>query len=215
MNSSDINSIQARINYKFENTKLLVAALTHSSYVNEHEAIGNERIEFLGDCVLNFLVGEKLFSQDPTASEGKLSARRAAIVSRAPLARIVDLLGLVEFLQVGAGVDKNNFSDKARSDVFEAVVGAVYMDGGLEAARRLLEDIFYCNVTPEHDYKSELQELSSAQGLKIEYSPAQEVGGKFKVHVCVGDSTFTGEAKSKHAAEVDAAKKAVKALCRE
>ena len=80
MNNTELNIIQARIGYRFKNIKLLIAAFTHSSYVNEHEAVGNERIEFLGDCVLNFLVVEYLFEQDRTASEGKLSARRAALV---------------------------------------------------------------------------------------------------------------------------------------
>ena len=67
MNNSDINVIQSRIDYVFKNPKLLIAAFTHSSYVNEHEVVGNERIEFLGDCVLNFLVGERLFGLDPSA----------------------------------------------------------------------------------------------------------------------------------------------------
>ena len=117
MNSADRAAVQSRIGYSFNNEKLLDAAFTHSSYINEHNAVCNERIEFLGDCVLNFSVGERLFFGDRTASEGALSARRAALVSRAPLARIVDGLGLIEFLRVGAGETSRRFRQK-RGPIF-------------------------------------------------------------------------------------------------
>lgn len=211
LNKTDINSIQLCIGYEFKNSDLLAAAFTHSSYVNEHSAVGNERIEFLGDCALNFLVGERLFMQDRTASEGKLSARRAALVSRTPLARIVDSLGLLKFLQVGAGVDKSRFSDKARSDLFEAILGAVYLDGGLTSCGKVLDKIFYGAVKPVVDYKSALQIYCAAHGLAVEYTTT-EAGGGFRSTAKVGAFVYIGEGRSKRAAESSAAQLAVEAL---
>lgn len=211
MNSKDLDLIQARICYRFKNSELLIAAFTHSSFVNEHRTVGNERIEFLGDCVLNFLVGERLFKLDPTASEGKLSSRRSALVSRAPLARIVDGLGLIEYLQVGAGVNKSAFSDKARSDLFEAIVGAVYIDGGIDACRKLLDSIFYDAVEPERDYKSELQELAVSRAETVVYKVEQHEQN-FSATVNVGGKKYSGIGKSKHGAEIAAAKIALDSL---
>ncbi len=212
MNNSDINVIQSRIDYVFKNPKLLIAAFTHSSYVNEHEVVGNERIEFLGDCVLNFLVGERLFGLDPSASEGKLSARRAALVSRTPLARIVSRLGLVDYLRVGAGVNKLNFSDKARSDVLEALIGAVYLDGGIDACRKLLDSIFFPFVEPERDYKSALQEYAATNGQTVEYSTTAAPNGGFAATVTVGGRKFEGFGKTKRLAHATAAKRALETL---
>lgn len=214
MNSADRAAVQSRIGYSFNNEKLLDAAFTHSSYINEHNAVCNERIEFLGDCVLNFSVGERLFFGDRTASEGALSARRAALVSRAPLARIVDGLGLIEFLRVGAGVNKSAFSAKTRSDLFEAILGAVYLDGGFDACKQVLDVVFYPNVKPERDYKSELQEYATERALTPVYTvEACDTG--YKATVTVGDGRYTGTAKRKHSAEIAAAKVAVANLIKE
>lgn len=204
-------TVQSVIGYTFADTKLLAAAFTHSSFVNEHATVGNERIEFLGDCVLNFLVGEKLFFNDRRASEGALSARRAALVSRMPLARIVDELGFIEYLQVGAGVDKSEFSDKARSDLFEALLGAVYIDGGMDACRTVLDNIYYCNVEPEHDYKTALQEYAASYGLKLVYVTEKTVDG-FKSVAAVGNREFYGLGKSKRTSQIAAARTALAAL---
>ncbi|MCH5162518.1 MAG: ribonuclease III [Clostridiales bacterium] len=203
--------IQKAIGYEFKDARLLESALTHSSYVNEHAATGNERIEFLGDCVLNFIVGERLFSDDRTASEGKLSSRRAALVSRAPLARIVDELGLLNVLKVGAGVNKSAFSVKARSDIFEAVLGAVYLDGGLDACRGVLDSVFFGAVMPERDYKSELQEYAAKHNLSVTYETRQADGG-FESDVRVGDSMYSGRGSTKHGSQISAAKAAVSAF---
>lgn len=203
-----LDGIEARIGYKFKNARLIEAAFTHSSYINEHDTRSNERIEFLGDCVLNFLVGESLFLRDRTASEGALSARRAAIVSRAPLARLVDELGFLEYLRVGAGVDKSAFSDKARSDVYEALVGAVYLDGGLDECRRFLKDTFFGKVEPERDYKSELQELASVRGYCVEYATKDAPCG-FESTVVVNGREFFGRGRTKRLSQIDAARCAV------
>ena len=208
---NDLSVVEALIGYVFADKRLLETALTHSSFVNEHAVAGNERIEFLGDCVLNFVVGEKLFFDDPAVGEGKLSARRAAIVSRGPLSRLVDELGLIKYLRVGAGVNKSDFSDKARSDLLEAVIGAVYVDGGLDTCSDVLDNIFFGKVKPERDYKSELQELAGARGAIVAYTTSEEATG-FCAEVTVGENRFFGRGKTKHSAQIDAARAAVSSL---
>lgn len=167
MNNEQIESIQSLIGYKFSDCKYLYAAFTHSSYVNEHPAVGNERLEFLGDCVLDFLVGERLYLLNRNASVKELSTQRASIVSSAPLARLVDELGLLQYLRVGAGLEKNSIEEKHRSDVFEALLGAVYRDGGMEACRAVLDTIYYDRIIPERDYISELHKYADKHGIKL------------------------------------------------
>lgn len=206
--SNSLNAVEEIIGYSFSDKALLEAAFTHSSYVNEHRASDNERIEFLGDCVLNFIVGERLYFSEPNVGEGALSARRSALVSRAPLSRLVDELGFMDYLRVGAGVDKSAFSDKTRSDLFEAVIGAVYADGGLDACRRALDKVFFGHVVPECDYKTKLQEFAVKAGAAAEYD-VTPTGGGFDCRVTVGERAFCGFGKTKHAAEIDAAKTAL------
>lgn len=207
MDNNQISEIQSCIGYEFKNADLLTAAFTHSSYVNEHPGVANERLEFLGDCVLDFLVGEKLFLSDRTAMEDKLSKSRSAIVSEIPLSGIIDELGLLQYLQVGAGVDKIKLKEKARSDLFEAILGAVYLDGGMEACKNVLEKIFYPLVKPAFDYKSELQVYAVKNSLGINYETSGKEGG-FKSVVTVGDYKFCGEGQNKRNAERAAAKTA-------
>lgn len=212
VNNDWISNIQSLIGYTFSDCKYLRAAFIHSSYANEHPTAGNERIEFLGDCVLDFLVGEKLFIADPTASEGDLSARRASIVSRAPLARIVDKLGLMQYLQVGAGVNKNSFSDKKRSDVFEALLGAVYLDGGLEACKVVLDKIYYDEVIPERDYISELKNYSEKNNVYLFSYDVCADGDMFVAEMDVKGQRYSARGTSKHEAEKRLAEIVYKAL---
>ncbi len=211
---NELADVESVIGYEFDNKKLLMSAFTHSSYVNEHAAVGNERLEFLGDCVLGFIVGERLFAENPTASEGVLSARRAALVSRAPLARIVDKLEFINVLRVGVGVRKSDFSDKARSDMFEALIGAVYLDGGLDSCRKVLDRIFFGDVTPERDYKSELQVIAVSNGNTVTYETTESECG-FVSTVTVGNRKFSGTGKTKHGAEKAAAQSAIAAFDKE
>ncbi len=208
----DVKKLEARIGYLFKDRTLAETAFTHSSYTNEHaDAENNERLEFLGDGVLNFLAGERLFVEYPRKSEGELSKMRAARVSKEPLARLVDKLGLLEFLRVGAGVDKSAMAVKSRSNPFEALLGAVYLDGGMDACRALLDGVFYRNVTPEPDYKTDLQELATARGLSVAYATA-EIDGGFECTATVGGEAFYGKGRKKHDAEIAAAKSALDKL---
>lgn len=212
VNNDSLDQIQSLIGYRFNDCKYLIAAFTHSSYVNEHPAVGNERIEFLGDCVLNFLVGERLFLLDRTASEGGLSSKRASLVSRTPLARIVDELGLMQYLRVGAGVNKNAFAEKARSDIFEALLGAVYLDGGMDACRAVLEKIYYSYVTPEHDYISALKNYSEEHNIFLFYYDIYKEGDVFVAEMDAAGKRFRENGRSKHDAEKKLAETVYKAL---
>lgn len=211
-NNTELDSVQSLIGYRFNDSKYLSAAFTHSSYVNEHPAVGNERIEFLGDCVLNFLVGERLFLLDRTASEGGLSTKRSTIVSSAPLARIVDELGLIQYLRVGAGVNKSDFVEKARSDVFEALLGAVYLDGGLDACRVVLEKIYYNIVIPERDYISALKNYSEEHGIALFYYDIDKQGDMFVAEMDAVGKRFCGKGRSKRDAKKKLAETVYKAL---
>ncbi len=212
MNNPELTCVQDLIGYTFNNGNLLSAAFTHSSYVNEHPAVGNERIEFLGDCVLNFLVGERLFLLDRTASEGGLSAKRSTLVSRTPLARIVDKLGLMRYLRVGAGVNKNAFAEKARSDIFEALLGAVYLDGGMDACRIVLDKIYYDFVIPERDYISALKNYGEEHGISLFWYDAYMQDGMFVAEMDAVGKRFCEKGRSKHDAEKKLAETVYKAL---
>lgn len=212
MKPTDRAACEKALGYSFKNDKLLFATFTHSSYVNEHPAEANERLEFLGDCVLNFIVGERLYNADRSAGEGSLSAKRASLVSRAPLARIVDGLGVMDMLEVGAGVKKADFSVKARSDLYEAIVGAIYLDGGLKECERFLDRTFFGKVEPERDYKTELQEYCVKRGFDAVYDTAPCDGGGFTCDVYVGEQKFVGRGKTKHGAQIDGAKLAIEKL---
>ena len=139
MRNDDFAGVENIIGYTFADKALLQCALTHESYVNERGGESNERLEFLGDSVLNFIVTEDLYALCDQ-SEGILTDIRQRIVSKEPLAEAVRAMGLLAFYRLGKGakLDKNNFKDKPISDLFEAVLGAVYIDGGIENARRFV-----------------------------------------------------------------------------
>ncbi len=205
---SRLNDIENKIGYRFKDAALADVAFTHSSYVNEHGGVSNERMEFLGDGVLNFLVAEYLYKTEPNLREGELSARRAALVSRAPLSRIIDGLGFLEYLKVGAGVNKSAFSEKARSDLFEAIIGAVYLDGSLDDCRAVLDNIYFNDVSPELDYKTRLQEYAVRQGKTPSYTTCECADG-FESCVAIGEKKYSGVGKTKHASQIAAAKSAL------
>lgn len=212
MTDNERRVIEKRIGYEFKDKSLVEAAFTHASYVNEHRGVANERLEFLGDCVLDFLVGVELFRSAPDAGEGELTARRASVVSREPLARLVREYGFLELLRVGAGVDRTEFDIKTVSDLYEAVLGAVYLDGGLDAARKFLDKTFFGKVAPERNYKSELQELAAKKKwLDPKYDTVESVGG-FITTLSVGGSVYNGTGRSKRLSQIAAARNALDAI---
>ena len=124
----DYEIIEKKIGYSFENKSLLKLAFTHSSYANENKSASNEKLEFLGDSILNFCTADYLFRKGG-GTEGTLSVMRSKIVSEPPLARCVDALDIIGYLICGVGESHNqNKSDAVKADLFEAVIGAVYLD---------------------------------------------------------------------------------------
>jgi ribonuclease-3 len=206
------------LNFQFADAGLLEAALTHRSA----GARNNERLEFLGDAVLGYLIAEWLFRRFPRASEGQLSRLRASLVKRATLAEVARRLELGEHMRLGPGELKSGGfrRDSMLADTLEAILGAMLLDsaGGLEACRACVQRLFAGRVdslSPAaelKDPKTRLQELLQARRLELPVYDVTELGGEahqrsFTVEcrvAALGRST-TGQGKSRRAAEQDAA----------
>jgi ribonuclease-3 len=166
-------TLEARLGHVFADRALCEAALTHKSWLNEAPPgaarTDNERLEFLGDAVLALVVSDLLMQRFPERAEGELSKTRAVIVSEVGLSKTAQTIGLGQWIFLGRGEDQAGGRGKASilSDALEALMGAVYLDGGLEAARRVAEQLFGealqdAEQQTRHDYKSRLQERSQA-----------------------------------------------------
>jgi ribonuclease-3 len=213
----DLATFEERIGYRFQRRDLLTRALTHKSYSHEarHEnAMDNETFEFLGDSVLGFVIGDILFTRFPALDEGALSKMKAYLVSATSLAEKARTYGMGDVIYLGVGEEKSGGRKKESllANLFEAVIAAVYLDGGIAPARELIERSFANDIEsiePEDllfkDYKTALQELAQGQGLQLpEYSVIQEVGPdhdkRFVVEVKVGSLVAQGEGSSKQEA---------------
>ncbi len=219
-NLVDFSSVEKILNYKFSNKKLLTRALTHSSYSNEHKIESNERLEFLGDAVIEFIITEILY-REFKGREGDLSKARALVVSEKPLAEAVDKLGLAVFLLKGVGESKNATESKAiKCDLFEAIIGAIYLDGGISAAKdffnmALGDIILNLKINGyESDSKSKLQE--TLKQAKIVYSTTksgEDHKPVYKTTVFINDvKAGTGMGSNKKTAEENAASMALNNL---
>ncbi|EGB15954.1 ribonuclease III [Pseudodesulfovibrio mercurii] len=165
----DTAALQDCIHHRFGQVKFLETALTHSSFANEQDGFeDNERLEFLGDAVLELCISEEGFKRYPTAHEGQLTRIRSQLVKEQSLAGIARELELDRFIRLGRGeeLQGGRERDALLADAFEALLGAVFLDGGFEAARRTILDIFEDQwparaMLPEtKDYKSRLQEVA-------------------------------------------------------
>jgi ribonuclease-3 len=212
---------QEIIGITFENEKLLKQAFTHSSYVNEHRRKpfeDNERLEFLGDAVLELTVSKFLFKKYPMMSEGELTKLRAAIVCEPSLVTLANDLSFSKLILLGKGEELTGGRERPAllADVFEAFIGALYLDKGIEIVTDFLEKVVFPKINAgafSHvmDYKSQLQELiqRDATGM-IEYSVLQEKGPahskEFVSKVSLnGEELGIGTGKSKKEAEQHAA----------
>lgn len=216
----NIYEVEKIIDYKFKNNKLLVKALTHSSYSNEHRVESNERLEFLGDAVIEFIITEKLFNEFK-GKEGDLSKIRALIVSEKPLSEAIDKMGLEKYLLKGVGESKNTTSSKAiKCDMFEAIAGAIFIDGGIEETKkffnRAVGDIIN-NIKVNgyvDDPKTKLQEM--LKQAKIVYSTTktgEDHRPTYKTSVFINDVKMgTGSGSNKRTAEENAASVAINNL---
>jgi ribonuclease III len=224
----DLSVLQQTLGYRFRDANLLGEALRHSSYVNEQldpDLRDNERMEFLGDAVLNLAVGHLLMKAFPDLHEGELSRTRANLVNETQLAQIARSLDLGNYLLLGKGEIQSNGWDKNSllANALEALIAAVYLDGGFASAAGLIEQHFKelirraPQITTGQDYKSRLQEaVQSAIREVPQYTVVAENGPDhdktFTIEMSVGTLRTEGSGKSKKTAEQEAARKAIALL---
>lgn len=194
--------------HKFKDRSLLETALTHSSYSNVHGGESNERLEFLGDAVLELLVSEEIYREYPEADEGKLTALRQQYVSRTALEKPCLKAGLPKYMRYLGGED--NVRGKTASNLFEAVLGALFLDGGAAAAKRFLWR--YLTLSGERNYKSLLQEYVQEREKKVPSYETREEGGKHVCTVRALGAQARGEGASHKEAETSAAKQLYRKL---
>ncbi|NLC27453.1 MAG: ribonuclease III [Campylobacteraceae bacterium] len=226
MEKKVIMALQERLGYQFKDKNLITQALTHKSYKKPYN---NERLEFLGDAVLDLIVGEYLYRAFPQIAEGELSKMRASLVSEKGFEKLAIKLGIGEYIFISTAEENNKGRDKASllSNAFEAVMGAVYLEAGLEWVRAFVEDLLE-SVYPKidmqtifKDYKTTLQELTQARyGVTPEYLLLRAFGPdhkkEFEVSVKVHERTLANaNGKSKKEAQQKAAKIALGILTKE
>lgn len=219
--------MQSNIGYEFNDLYLLNTSLTHSSYANENRMKSyesNERLEFLGDAVVNLIISQYLYDSFYGLPEGELTKRRATIVCEPSLAFAAKKINLGDYLLLGKGEEGTGgrTRDSILADAFEALVGSIYIDGGLESARMFLLNIFDEEVIDTisegglfTDYKTKLQEkLQKNSMVNIEYVVEKEVGPdhdkRFYINAIIGDKVLgKGMGRNKKEAEQMAAKEAL------
>ena len=225
----DIAKLQKDLGIIFVKTSLLEQALVHSSYVNENPAhtLGhNERLEFLGDAVLDFIVADKLYREFPDLSEGEMTRLRAGLVCRDTLANVARKIKLGDFLYMGKGEESSGGRNKSPNlaGALEALIAAVFIDGGISTTESMIKDLFaeeWEKLTSRGigtEYKSRLQEIvqSRFQAPPV-YRLVEESGldheKSFVIEVIVNSKVVgTGTGKTKKAAETEAARRALESL---
>ena len=218
----DFSSFATQLGVSFNNLNLLVEALTHRSYLNEHrEYTGshNERLEFLGDAVLELAATDFLFKKFPAKPEGELTAYRAALVNTVSLAGSSQALGINDYLLLSKGEakDTGRARDVILADAFEAIIGAIYLDSGYEAAEAFIAKNLFNKIDTiieqrsYQDAKSRFQEIAQEKkGITPAYETLSEMGPdhdkRFTVGVFIGkEEVARGEGQSKQEAEQSAA----------
>ena len=223
-----MHPLEEKLDYRFQNTELLEQALTHSSYANERlggAQMSNERLEFLGDSVLGQVTADHLYRTHPDLPEGDLTRMRSALVCEESLAQVAMGWGLGEYLKLGKGEDQNGGRQRVSilADAVEAILAALYLDGGIAQARRTIRAFILSKEeqTGEgRDYKTALQEfVQRTQGHTLRYQLLEETGPdhlkEFLMEVTLdGKQVGTGKGRSKKEAEQQAAKMALETLQR-
>jgi len=224
----DLKELQSRIGLMFRRAELLRQAFTHSSYVNEHRIAGhkdNERLEFLGDAVLELTVSEFLYETYPGRSEGELTKLRASIVCEPSLVTFAERLDFGAFVLLGKGEEMTGGRSRPAllADVFESFIGALYLDQGLDSVKAFLKEHMFATLSGEGkqlviDYKTQLQEYTQHHGLGVleyrivdERGPAHEREFIAEVHMDA-ELLGTGAGRSKKEAEQQAASRALAKL---
>ena len=226
---ADLNNLAEILSYTFSDLSLLDNALTHRSFANENQDShykDNERLEFLGDAVLELCITDILMKDFPDDTEGQLSKLRASVVNEQPLAELAKQFHVGDFLLLGKGEECSGGRTKSSilENTVEAIIASVYLDGGYEKTLSFINDLFqplikkWAKVPFYHDYKTSLQEQSQGRfkiipkyQLVSEYGPDHDK--MFQIQVSIADITSTtGLGKSKKEAEQEAAKKALEEL---
>ena len=218
--------IEKSIGYTFKNKKLLEKALTHTSYAYENKVESNEKLEFLGDSILEFISSKYIYSKYPNLKEGEMTKVRATVVCEESLHKVAKLHGFSDFLKLGKSEQLSGGKNRPAilADSVEAVIAAIYLDGGLEPVDKFIVENLSNEIemATKHvgirDYKTVLQEKLQEHGeVKIEYQIISEKGPDhdkiFEAQVsCDGRILAKGTGKSKKEAHMSAAKKALEII---
>ena len=223
----EVSGLLEKIGYEFKDESLLINALTHSSYSSEHKmeySSNNERLEFIGDAYVDAAVGAEIFNILKDAPEGILSKNRADVVREESLADAARGICLGDYMYMGRGEESTGGrnKDSILADCFEAVIGAIIIDGGYDAGKKVVLDLLHDKIQLavtgklRSDYKTMLQEKFQEKNhdIRIRYNTISESGPDhdktFTVEVCAGSKAIgTGKGKSKSKAEQEAARDAL------
>jgi ribonuclease-3 len=226
---ADLTALQKKLRIRFKNKALLEQALVHSSYINENPGLAagdNERLEFLGDAVLGFIIAEELYRRFPQFSEGEMTRVRSSLVRQDALCRMAKAIKLGDHLYLGKGEEGGGGRNKPAnlSGALEALTAAIFLDRGLAVTRKFVLRLMSRKMGKalsqgvEADYKTRLQEIMQAKRqLKPKYRVIEASGPahdrRFTVEVRVGDSIMgRGSGRSKKTAEAEAARVALNQL---
>jgi ribonuclease-3 len=219
--------IEKKLNYRFNNKDLLIQAFKHSSYLSitkENPCESNERLEFLGDAVLELVVTEYLYQCNPHTLEGELTKIKSVLVSRSALGEIVTSLDLGQYLLMDRGEEKTGGKERSSNlaNLFEAIIGAIYLDGGLQEADKFIQNVLltnyrdFINNKNYINYKSILLEFTQSEGLGNPFYQLHDESGPdhekmFVMNVSVkGSATACGKGRSKKIAEQESARNLLK-----
>ncbi len=222
-NNLNFSELENLLNYKFKNKDLVLEALTHKSCKKNYN---NERLEFLGDAVLDLVVGEYLYNKFPKTAEGNLSKLRASLVNEKGFEKLAKLLNLGIYIQISQAEENNNGRNKASilANTFEAIMGCIYLESGLDKVKDIVLNLLskeYPKIDLESvfkDYKTTLQELTQARyGVIPKYEVIKATGPdhkkEFTIQISIdGKVLGKGLGKSKKEAQQDVAKKVIKIL---
>jgi ribonuclease-3 len=209
-----LKKLESQIRYKYKDINILELALVHKSSNNKNN---NERLEFLGDSVLNLIISDHLYRNFPDVNEGLLTRMRSFLVKGDTLAKKASELGLLNFIKLSKGTA--NLSDQRKHSILEgsieSIIGSVYLDGGWTEANRFVLNLFkkeLSNIKPDQEFrdsKTELQELLQSKKMNIPNYVTKESTNGFNCEIVLNSKTFTANGVSKRIAEIATAKKAL------
>ena len=222
---NNLDKLKSFFGLNFNNEELLIQAMTHPSYANENDTISNQRLEFIGDAVIDLAVGKFLYELMPYEDEGGLTKKRAQEVCEGSLSQFAKSFDLGQYLFLGKGEEKNQGREKQAvlADAFEAFLGAIFLDKGLPEVYKVLNKVVFPEIKKNlnqenNDYKSKLQELVQSDKRTLVYEIIAESGPAhdrtFVARVTMDDGIRMGEGtgKTKKEAEQDAAKNTLEKL---